>query len=62
MASLQKDLSPIRGADVAVWLNHAELRSLGGRLMSVQNEHIVVRTGDQDYYIPYTAIAAVRRA
>ena len=61
MNSLEAALKPLVNREVAAWLNHHDLKVLAGRLMEVHPEHIVVRTGtDQSYYIPYSAVVAVR--
>ena len=61
MSSLEAALTPLVNREVAAWLNHPDLKVLTGRLTAVHPEHIVVRTGaDQHYFIPYSAIVAVR--
>jgi ribosome maturation factor RimP len=61
MNSLEAALKQLVNREVAAWLNHHDLKVLTGRLMEVHPEHIVVRSGaDQNYYIPYTGIVAVR--
>ncbi len=61
MNSLETALKQLVNREVAAWLDHHDLKVLTGRLMEVHPEHIVVRSGaDQNYYIPYAAIVAVR--
>jgi len=61
MNSLEAALKPLINREVAVWLNHPDLKVLTGRLIEVQTEHILLRTGaDQSYFIPYHAVAAFR--
>jgi hypothetical protein len=60
MVSLQNALGPMQGSEIMVFLNHPDLRTLNGRLIAVQSEHIVIRAG-QDYHIPYLSLVAVRR-
>ena len=62
MTSLATALRPLVNRDVAVWLNHHDLKVLAARLVEVQDEHIVLKSGDQTYFVPYTAITAVRPA
>ena len=50
----------MQGAEIMVFLNHPDLRTLNGRLVGVQSEHIVIRAG-QDYHIRYIALIAARR-
>ncbi len=60
MTSLQNVLGSLQGSEVMAFLNHPDLRTLSGRLIAVQSEHIVIRAG-QDYHVPYISIVAIRR-
>jgi ribosome maturation factor RimP len=60
MKSLESALTPYLNREVAAWLNHHDLKVLTGRLLEVRTEHIVLKSGDHTYLIPYNAIAAVR--
>ena len=60
MKSLENALTGHLNREVAAWLNHHDLKVLTGRLTEVRAEHIVIKSGDHTYPIPYHAIAAVR--
>jgi Protein of unknown function (DUF2642) len=60
MTSLATALKNIVNREVAVWLNHPEFKVIAGRLVDVQAEHIELRVADNVYYIPCSAIVAVR--
>ena len=60
MKSLESALTALLNKEVAAWLNHHDLKVLTGRLIEIGTDHIVLKTGDQTYFIPYNAIVAVR--
>lgn len=61
MNSLETALKPHVNREVAAWLNHPDLKVLTGRLVEVNTEHVVIRTGaDQTYFIPWSGLVAVR--
>ncbi|HVB15818.1 MAG TPA: hypothetical protein VNF04_04740 [Stellaceae bacterium] len=60
MPSLEGALKPLVNRDVAAWLAHPDLKVLNGRLIEVQAEHLVLKSGDNTYLIPYHALVAVR--
>jgi len=60
MTSLESALKALVNRDVAAWLNHHDLKVLTGRLVAVDADHIVMKSGDHTYFIPYNAIVAVR--
>ncbi len=60
MTSLATALKNIVNREVAVWLNHPEFKVIAGRLTDVQAEHLELRVADSVYYIPRSAIVAVR--
>ena len=62
MESLRAALNQLINRDVVTWLNHHDLKVLNGRLVDVKEEHIVVRSGEHTFLIPYTAIVAARSA
>ncbi|HEV8678378.1 MAG TPA: hypothetical protein VGQ90_03300 [Stellaceae bacterium] len=62
MESLKAALSQLINRDVVTWLSHQDLKVLNGRLVEVKNEHIVLRSGEHTFLIPYTAIVAARSA
>jgi len=63
MNSLEGALQPLLNRELAVWLNHHDLKVLTGRLLEVHADHVLVRTGaDQAYFIPYHAVVAFRPA
>ena len=62
MESLKAALTQLINRDVVTWLNHHDLKVLNGRLVEVKPEHIVVRSGEHMFLIPYTAIVAARSA
>ena len=62
MKSLETALTQLINRDVVTWLNHHDLKVLNGRLIEVRPEHIVVKSGEHTFFIPYTAIVAARAA
>jgi ribosome maturation factor RimP len=60
MKSLESALTTLVNREVAAWLNHHDLKVITGRLIEVSTEHIVIKAGDNTYFIPYNAIVAVR--
>lgn len=60
MQSMERELAAHRGQEVAAWMRHPDLKVLTGRLTKVESDHIVLVTGENTYYIPYNALAAVR--
>ena len=62
MASLQKQLTNLKGGRVILWLNHPELKSVNGMLTNVEPEHVTVVFDSHTYLIPYSAIVAARAA
>lgn len=60
MTSLEDSLRGLVGREVAAWLNHHDLKVLTGRLTEVAGEHIVIKVGEQSYFISTGAIVAVR--
>lgn len=63
MNSLEAALKPFLNRDMAVWLNHHDLKVLNGRLLEVHSDHILLRSGaDQSYFIPYHSVTAFRPA
>jgi hypothetical protein len=60
MESLRIALQAMPNKEVVVWLNHSELKSLGGRIINMHPEHFEFDIGDNNiFYIPYTAIVAI---
>jgi hypothetical protein len=45
---------------IIVWFNHPDLKSLSGQITRVYEEHFEVSNDQNTYYIPYTAVVAVR--
>ncbi len=62
MASLTDALKEHVNGNMVFWLNHHDLKVLNGQLTDVRDDHVVMRSGDQTYYIPYSGIVAVRSA
>jgi len=62
MQSLQAALMQLINRDVVIWLNHHDLKVLNGRLLEARTEHIVMKSGEHTFFIPYTAIVAARSA
>ena len=62
MESLKAALTHLVNRDVVTWLNHHDLKVLNGRLVEAKDQHIVMRSGEHTFLIPYTAIVAARSA
>jgi ribosome maturation factor RimP len=62
MQSLQTALTQLINRDVVTWLNHHDLKVINGRLIAVQTEHIVLKSGEHTFFIPFNAIVAARSA
>lgn len=62
MTSLQQKLATMTGDKVIVWVNHPELKTMNGMLVDVEPEHIAIMVDTHTYFVPYTAIAALRSA
>jgi ribosome maturation factor RimP len=61
MNSLHAALTAHFNREVAVWLNHHDLKVLTGRLTEISADHFTIKTGaDQTYLIPYGTVAAIR--
>jgi len=62
MNSLKQQLIGLKAGRIILWLTHADLKTMNGVLAATEEEHIEVLVDNHTYFIPYTAIAAVRAA
>ena len=60
MTSLESALTRLKNKELGVWFNHPDFKSLSGVLTEVQTEHLVIKSGGSMYYVPYSAIVAIR--
>jgi len=60
MPSLANALKSLQNKEVAIWINHPELNTLGGVVSRVESDHFELLSGDVQFYITYSALVAVR--
>ena len=59
MLSLSVALKGMRDREVTVWLNHSDMKMLGGIVDRTEAEHFELLSGDVRFFVPYTAVVAV---
>lgn len=60
MQSFETAMRSLMHRQIVVWLNHPDLKSLGGTITRVYEEHFEVTSDQNTYYIPYMSVTAVR--
>jgi len=60
MPSLATALKNLQNKEVTLWINHPDLKTLGGLVSRAESDHFELLSGDVRFLISYSALVAVR--
>ena len=59
MPSLANALKSLQNKEVTIWVNHPDLKMLGGVVTRAETDHFEVMSGEVRFLISYSALVAV---
>ncbi len=59
MPSLATALKNLQNKEVTIWVNHPDLKMMGGVVSRAETDHFELLSGDVRFFISYSALVAV---
>jgi len=59
MPSLATALKNLQNKEVTIWVNHPDLKMMGGVVSRAETDHFELLSGDVRFLISYSAVVAV---